>query len=96
MIVQEAFSWICVLTLFCLLIELFFLFTSAQARLRAELKHISKRSEKKLTRIPLLAASEQGSNQQLNLLSGIFRLIKPAVIIRSCRVFSEYVGKMEL
>lgn len=43
-------------------------FASAQARLRAELKHISKRSEKKLTRIPLLAASEQGSNQQSTML----------------------------
>lgn len=72
------------------------LLTSAQARLRAELKHISKRSEKKLTRIPLLAASEQGSNQQPILSSDLFWLIKPAVIIYSCCILFGYVDKVEL
>ena len=65
---------VCFGCLLCSLFSLLFVFVfvpffaSAQARLRAELKHISKRSEKKLTRIPLLAASEQGSNQQSTML----------------------------
>lgn len=37
--------------------------TSNQARLRAELKHITKPSEKKTTVIPLVTASEAGEAQ---------------------------------
>ena len=65
------YEWLGILILCMSLLNLISFRTLAQARLRAELKHISKRSEKKLTRIPLLAASEQGPNQRLNMPSGM-------------------------
>ena len=49
---------------FKLLVQLLFITpTSDQARLPAEFKHITKRQEKKLTRIPLVTASEAGRAQ---------------------------------
>jgi len=42
----------------------FIVATSEQARLPAKFKHINKRREKKLTRIPLVTASEKGRAQR--------------------------------
>ena len=44
-----------------------FLSTSYQVKLPAEFKHINKRRKKKLTRIPLVRATEQGRAQIENL-----------------------------